>query len=223
MKISSDIQAIAKSASPLLIAIILFIGVGKFGISQISNIRSQIKSEQAENNTLSEKVSLLQSVTATAADSSTAAAVALPDSNSSLLVLSQLKNLAIMNSLLLTNIKSASGAQGVSGLSGISASFELNGTRSQIATYLQEVAKLAPIMIVTGIKLSEGGGTTQAGITLVSYWADLPKTLPATTEPIAGLNEAERNLLVEVAALNQPTFAVIPPSQAGGKPNPFSP
>lgn len=223
MKLSGDISAAVKAGIPLAVSVILFFVVGNFGISKISAIRSQIKTAQTENNTLTQKVSILETVSATSADTSGAAATALPDSNTSLAVVSQVKNLAVLNTVLLSNIKSSAETKDASGLSKVDVSFDLAGTRQQVETYLGAISGLAPVMVVNSIKMNEAGGGLLTNVVVSSFWSELPKTMPAMTEVVNDLTSDEKAVLSKVEALQPPSFSAVPPSQTGGKANPFTP
>lgn len=221
MQLPENIKHIINSSLPLVISIFLFILVGNFGISKILEIRGQINQASADQNVLSQKVTLLQSVQTTISGSSNAAAVALPDSNTTLAVLSQLKNFGIINGTVLNNIKAGSPAQDPTGLSRVDISFDISGTPDQVATYLKGLSGLAPIMVVGSIKINESTGVEKATTVVRSFWAALPKTLPTSTQSISGLSSDEQNVLSTVNKLTPPTFTAIPASAGAGKTNPF--
>lgn len=223
MKIPNEVKAIAVSGAPLVGALLLFLIVANFGISAIKNTRAQISQSQSDQNILNQKLNILNAIAPSAADLSNSAALALPSSNTSLAVFSQLKNLALVNALLLTNIKTGSEVKDNSGLSRVDVSFDISGTRDQINSFLKGVSGLAPIMIVSSIKLSENAGVNTGGIIVQSFWAPLPKSIPTTTEAITDLTPDEQAVLATVQSLTSPIIVQGQPAQPGGKSDPFAP
>lgn len=221
MKLPSDYKAIINSTIPLLGAIILFIIAGSFGISKISDIRSQISQAQSDQNSLRQNVNLLQAVTANAQTLSNAAVIALPDSNTSLAVFSQLKNLAVLNTLALTNMRAGASQSGSGGLSRVDVSFDVAGGLDQTIAFLKGIPGLAPIMVVTSLKINQSGGATLASVVVSSFWAELPKTVPAFTQAASQLTPDEEAVITGVQNLAPPIVITAPATNAG-RPNPFA-
>lgn len=220
-KIPENIKVIGSSVLPLIIILILFVIVGNFAFSKITDLRTQIGDAETVGNTLKQKVNLLSTVSGSVANYSSSAAVALPDSNTSLAVISQLKNLAILNTVLLSNIKAGSETKDPSGFSRTDVSFDVEGSRDQIVTFLKAISGIAPISLVGTVKISESGGLVRAGVGVRTFWAAIPKTLPTSNQSINDLTADERSLLSTINSLTPPSFSVAPASQGGGRPNPF--
>src|ERR1035437_1222680 len=100
------IKKITLAALPLIVSIILFILVGGFGISKINEVRLAVKSAGNDQTTLTQKLNLLQTLSQTAALGENVAVFALPDTNPTLTVLSQLNSLAGANGIVLSKIQS---------------------------------------------------------------------------------------------------------------------
>lgn len=220
-KIPENIKAIINSVIPLVAALILFLLVGNFGISKINDIRAQIDSARVDQNVLTQKLSTLQALSGTISNYTSAASTALPDANTSLAVTSQLKNLAIANTLLITNLKSGGEAKDTTGLSRVDITFDADGGKAQIISFLKSIAGIAPITTVDKIQINESGGMAKANVTVKSYWAALPATLPTTTQALNSLTPDEQAVLTQVSTLSQPTFVNITPT-SGGRSNPFA-
>lgn len=208
------------AAIPLMVVIVLFIFVGKYSVSKVVDIRSQIISAQNSETVLTQKLNVLQSVSATAESGSRAAASAVPDTNPSLIVVSQLRILAAKNGVAVSALKSAMGAVSTSGLDQATISFTVDGARPQIFGFLSDISKIAPITLVDKIKITEGVGLLRADVDVRSFWAELPKTIPSVTAPISDLTAVEKETLVKITGLIQPSFEVTS-TQGGVNPNPF--
>ena len=212
-------QAVA-AGTPLLIVIILFVIVGKFGVSQVLGLRSKIVSAQKTEKILTQKLDLLKTLSGDAVSKANAATSALPDANPSLTMISQLKAVAVANGVVMSDIKAAGGVTNSTDVNQANISFSLDGTRDQIFSFLTAVADISPITLVNSVKETETGGSVKADVSVKSFWAAFPKTIPSITEPIADFTAAEKGILAKVAGLTQPTFTEVLPS-TDINPNPF--
>ena len=219
--LSENVRRAVFAGAPLLIVIVLFLIVGKFGVPKVLELRSQVKSAQKTEEKLTQKLNLLQTLSSDVALKANIVSSALPDTNPALAVMSQLKNLALNQGVVLSEMRSSSATGGTGGLNEVAISFKLDGARPQVNSYLAEVTKIAPITTVRKITINETAGGTSADIGVVSYWADFPKTIPAVTEPITDFSPEDKKILSNVSTLIQPTFMKIPPSSGDINPSPF--
>jgi hypothetical protein len=192
--------------------IILFAVVGKFGISQVLSLRSKIESAQKSEKILTQKLALFKTFSTDAVTKANAVTSALPDSNPSIATVSQLKVLAAENGVVLSGIKAAAGLASTTGLNQANISFSLEGTRDQIFTFLTGVTTFSPITLVNNVKVTETAASVKADVSVKSFWAAFPKTIPSVTEPITDFTAAETEILANVARLTQPTFTEMLPS-----------
>lgn len=221
-KIPENIMSVIKVFLPLLAVILLFVIVGKFGFGKISNIRSQIAIAQKEQKILSQKLNVLTNVAATGEQFSNFAVSALPDSNPSLSVVSQLKILAGGDGLVISEIKSGSPASNATGVSAVNVSFNVFGSRVQIESFINKISTIAPITIVDKIKINESApGASVGNITVKSFWAPFPTQIPPVSQAIADLTSDEQQIMQDLSTLKQPVFSLVLPTQ-GGKSDPFS-
>lgn len=206
--------------APLVALILLFVIVAKFGISKVGDLRSKIAIAQKEETILSEKAKLLETVSDSLSAGTVASTGAMPESNSSLIVLSQLKILAGTRGVFISNIKAGSEVKDDTGLSRVDLTFDSRGSKDSIIAFLGDTARIAPITKLTKLKITQALGETLATVTVASFWSPLPKTIPSITESVNDLTPAERNTLVEISKLIQPIFSNIQATE-GGKEDPF--
>jgi hypothetical protein len=206
---------------PLFLVIIFFIFVGKYSVSKVTDLRSRIESAQNSEMILTQKLNVLQTISATAESGARVASLAVPATNPSLIVVSQLRKLAIANGVVLSAIKSTTGEAVTTGLNQATISFTTDGARSQVFSFISSIDKIAPISLVSKIEITEGGGVLRADIGIKTFWADIPKTIPSVTTPISDLTSAEKETLTKILGLIQPTFTEVAPIQGVGNPNPF--
>lgn len=219
--IPENVSQIIKALLPLFVVIILFLFLGRIGFTKITEIRSEIANAQSDQAVLTEKLELLRTISVTGVHDSNTATNALPDANPSLLVIYQLRNLAANDGLVLTGIRSKINQSDGSDLNSISVSFNIAGEKTKVEPFLLKVATIAPVSLLSKIKVSEAGGIVSGDVTVQSFWSALPTQLPATIEGFQELTEADKQTLSVVDSLTQPTFMELPPAESSGKPNPF--
>lgn len=206
---------------PLTISIILFFLVGVFGISKINAIRATIKSTQKDQATLTQKLNLLHTLSQTAVLGTGVVNSALPEGNSVLSVISQLKLLASANGITFSNIKSGVPTINELGLKEAVISFTLEGAKSQIISFLTNISGFSPIVVLNKIVISENSTGTDAQVTARSFWSPLPATIPFVTQAISDLTNTEKETLAKIANLTQPVFIEATQSGSAVNPNPF--
>jgi len=221
--IPENIKIIITSAAPLTIVLILFLITGSFGIGKVTDLRSQVDTASSQQNTLNQKLNILQTVSPSLSSSSNLATTALPSDNAAILTISQLKFLASTNSVTLSGTKSGAAVIDSTGLSRVDITFDVTGTRPQVITFLKSISTIAPISVVDNIKLNENSGVTRATTTVRAFWSPLPAKLPPVTTALTDLTQDEKDTLNSISALVQPVFLTLPPAGGGGKADPFAP
>jgi len=222
MNVSENDKQILKSVAPLVVVIILFFVAGKFAISQVKSLRDQISEAKKTQSVLSNKNIVLRTISQVSEAGSSAALIALPKSNPSLQVVSQLKSLASANAVVMDTVKSSAPVDTSGDLVYVTTSFNLKGPRDSILSFVKSVENLAPITYIEKIGLSEDGGSIEAVISVKTYFAPLPKTIPTITQPITDLTSTEKSLLSEITGLTQPAFTEVTFATSGAiNANPF--
>lgn len=215
---------VLSSTLPLIIVIILSLVVGNYGIGRVMNLQAQISQATQDQATLTQKLNTLQSISATVGSGSQVAATALPDKNPVLATLSQIRSLGVQNVVAVSGLKAGTEAKDPSGLSAVSINFSVTGSRSGVIAFLDSVSKIAPISLVDKIKLNESAGQTQVTVTVRTFFAAFPTTIPSVTQNLTDLTPAEKDTLTKISSLIQPQFVTVPAQTGGGgKANPFAP
>lgn len=206
--------------TPLIALIILFVIVGKFGWSKVGNLRSKIVVAQKDETVLTQKAKLLETISDTLSSGSAISTAVMPQDNSALVVLTQLKILSGTRVVFLSNVKSGAEVKDESGLSRVDITFDLRGTKESVIAFLKDTGNLAPIVKLNKIKISQALGETLATVSVMAFWSELPKTIPSVTDGISDLTPKERATLTEIGKLIQPMFTQLPAAE-GGKTDPF--
>jgi len=218
----ADLKILTKVGVPLLITIIVFFLVLKFGIAKASEVRAKVSETEQMQTILDQKLNLLQEVEGNVLSSSNNALLALPAENPSLAVISQLKKLSSENVIFLSSIKTSGEIADKNGLKRVDVSFDLEGPRAQVIDFLQRIERLAPITSVDKVKLNESGGIARGSIVVKSFWSDLPEKLPAVGERIADLTADEEQAISQISQFIKPVFIEVPPSTSAGREDPFN-
>jgi hypothetical protein len=216
-----SVQQTISAGLPLVIVIILFVLLGGFGVPKVVEIRTEISSAESSQNIMTQKLKLLQTFSSTASTVTSAADTAVPSTDSTLEVIPQIRTVAIVNGIQLSSIKTSGGQANGSGLNQSVVSFIAVGTRQQIFSFIDGLTNVAPIIVIDKISISEVAGSDVADMTVDSYWADFPKTIPSIDAPISGLTQTESDTLSKISALTQPVTTSLTPQTEGFNPSPF--
>lgn len=208
---------------PLVAVIFLTYIVWTFGYSKVSDIRRNIKKAQNDQTNLNQKLGTLRNVPDNVILGAQNATIAFPESNPSVVLLSQIRSLSQANSVTIGNIKSGSEVSDSSGLQRVDVTFDITGGRGEVIQTILDIQNLAPITVLDKVKLNETGGVARSTVSVKSFWAVLPTQLPALTEKVADLTTSETNLLEFLNGLRMPDFSTITAGEGAGKSDPFSP
>lgn len=211
-----------QSFLPLIIVVILFFIVGTFAVSKITNVRDQITLSEKQKTVLNQKIKILQNIKNTINEGSSASIDALPESNTSVVALSQIRSLANENNVVVSSLKSTAQSSAESSISTSDMSFDVNGEISQILNFLKSIDNFAPIARLTKVKFSGNQGLLSANVSIQIYWSPLPKIIPQITDATNDLTNDEITILEKIKLLVSPRFSSVPASDTEGKPDPFS-
>ncbi len=203
------------------LAAILLIVVYQIGISRINSQKAKLQKAERNENILNQKQQVLQSIESEVLAYADAVSVAMPDKNSSLTVISQLKSIAEENGVSLNNVEVTNPSKDKNGLSKTILSLEVEGVLVQVLSFLSEMGNFAPLSTIDKADLTQAGGVIRATVDLAVYWAPLPTKLPAISEAVNELSADESALIIEFSNLKQPTFTEVLPDLPSERVDPF--
>ncbi len=216
-----DIKMLLPTVGLLLGLVLAFIIVGRVGLSQISSQSQKINAAKRDENALTQKETILKDVEANILPTADTSLLAVPDVNPALMAIAQVKELAFMQGLFVTNLRAGS-PNGESGLGNVRVSLDTEGPPDQILGFVKSIKTVAPIIGVERLTLTGEGNLTVANISLVSYWAPLPVKISSLTEPLSGLTSEEQTLLDLLGSLTGPSFFETQPEEPAGRQDPFN-
>lgn len=205
-----------------LLALLFFLGllVSKFALSQIPAQKVKLTAQLTKERTLAAKAELLRTVEADALTQASAVTTALPAQNSSFVAIAQIRKEAAANSIIVTNLRV--GAETKEGsVSSADLTFDAEGALPPLITFVQNLANVAPIVVIDRVQINQAAGASRATVKAKVFWAELPKTLPAVSEPVKALSPAETEILKKVVGLTQPDFVFVEPEAPRENTNPF--
>lgn len=215
-----------KLALPYFLAFLGMIIVGffayKISVSEIISQNQKVKSAQSELNVLESKEATLQSIQENILTSADSSLAAVPEANSALVALTQIKDLAAREGLAISNLLISSGSTGESEIKTAQISFDLDGSLISIINFGLALKEMAPLMTLEKIITQGGQSGSTADVVITTYWSELPKNIGSLMEPLGDLNEEEQTLLQKFMTLQKPSFTVLQPEAPSVRADPFN-
>jgi hypothetical protein len=184
-------------------------------------LREELVKAGKDENILKSKLDVLSESQASVATDANYAVSFLPGEDPALLVLYQLRASAATSGLLLSNFEVGFGTEEAGGLQTTSVSFDIEGPLQQILDFVNLVKSIAPNIWIEKTELNFSGETLQATIDTKSYWSPFPAKMPALTEPITSLDDAEKEIFSKISSYSQPSFVSLTPGAPRENLNPF--
>lgn len=216
-----------KELKPLLIpvgSILVVLVLFYFGITQsldrIKDKRRELAAARRDETTLEQKQEVLSDLSGEITNFVNVSSAAVPEKNTSLIMISQIKSLAAQRLLFLSDI-SIGGSAGDGALSKSSISFDVEGDFTQVTSFIRDIANSAPLSRIDSVEIRQGGDVVSATISLSAYGAAFPEKLPPINEPLSDLTDKEREVLGILTELQAPPFSEVTPQESIQKENPF--
>lgn len=220
--LSPQMRALLIPIVSFAILIVLIIVITRVGITKIIAQRSSLGSLQKEENSLKEKQLLLSQVDPSVLSSTNGILSALPEKNPILSVISQLKTLAGENALSLSSLKASTPSVKDGEIGKIDINFDVEGGMQSVLDFAKSITQVSPIMTIQKTTISQSAGAARASMAVRAYWASLPNTLPALTEPVSLIQTEERSLFAQVLELRSPTLLEVAPESEQKRDDPFN-
>ena len=220
LKISQKAKIYLRALGLLGFLAVLGMGVARIARSQIPSQKNKLAVQLKKEQALSQKSELLRALETDVANQADLTSFALPPQNSSFIALSQLKKLAQNDLVIITNLRI--GAEAKDGnISSSDISFDAEGPLPSVLTLLENIGKIAPIAQVDKVQINQAGVSARATVRIKVYWAALPTSLPAISEPLGDLTSEEKEVLLKVLGLTPPEFVLLAPEEPRQNTNPF--
>lgn len=218
-----DIKVLMVPTAALVVLIGLCFVLMKFGLAKFMTQQQNLADTQKQITTLSQKDEILRQISATVSGSANAFSLAIPDSNPTEMVISQVKALSAANSVAIVNISSRPDAKGLEGISQVNINVSISGSVPSILSFLNSLATVSPLVVIKNADLAEDKLLDHtADITLSSYWSAFPTTIPAAADATGQLTPNEEEMITRISGLTPPSFTQLTPqSPSDQRSNPF--
>ncbi|MBN1168783.1 hypothetical protein JXA63_02735 [Candidatus Woesebacteria bacterium] len=219
-KIDPNIRVILKPLMFIVIAFGFLIFTINTGFSQINKQMTKLQNINDKEDMLNTKLNILRNIQEGLLEYSNASLIAVPDKNPAVWSVSSLRQSIYENDLTLTKVQARANASNKN-LFNVTIELELKGSLRDLVVFADSLDKQAPIVKKRSMEISREGGKYTADIELSTYWAELPKKIPAINEPITSLSVKELEILVDIKNLLRPDFDVLEPQQDSLRESPF--
>lgn len=203
-----------------VLAVLLFVSY-KILFPRIQNEKSDLAKNKQDEQVLTKKQQVLSSFSSEASSYVGSSVVAVPEKNSALIMISQIKKIVQVRLLAMNNLQIGSLVPEKNGLYKVQLQFDLDGDLLQSTAFIKDVENVAPIANINKIKVSQTSGTSRMTVSINVYSAPYPKTLPAITEAESDFTDKEKATLAKLTNLVQPAFSEVTPNSPQQRPNPF--
>lgn len=220
---SPNIKTLTKPILGILIIFILLVLLFKFGFSKIRMLIGEYKTANEVETMLASKLSQLASDNQTSLENANKLVIALPEKNSAMVMISQMKRLAFEKNLTLGKLE-ISGLRNTESLNSVQLTAEVSALDlANLLDYFRNLLNLAPVSSVFEVKISSENGSKLGGsVELSVYWSDFPLTIPAVREPVTSLSDSELSVLQSISNLREPEYQVLEPLTQPDRVEPFN-
>lgn len=219
---TQDLKYLGKPLAMLSAVILVFVLTLTVGLRQIKTVDKKLKDANKLKVTLTQNINTLRTVDSEIGTNQNFLEVALPTDNPSLYFISQIRGLAIENSLFLSNIRTSVTVADSKGLSRSNVSFDVEGPSGSITEFINDIGKVLPIGLITKVETSVSGDLVRSSIGVSVFSSKDPDKVPALTTPVSALTAEERQQLIELVGLRLPIFIKPEPSQPQARSDPFN-
>ncbi len=220
IKLSTNVSVILFPLLMIVVLAILIYTTYTFGYNKIVEQRQLLENEKRIENILAEKDTELKRMQQFVEQHAVSSILGVPSEPPVVQVISQLRRLAINNTLFLTDVDVKSG-EIESEVSDITIDVEFEGNVTDSFNFFESIRRAAPLMILKEAEFDNNNQSGRAQIELSSVYAKLPETLPDITTPINKINQEETGILTRISELEVPDFTDLDPTGDSNRPNPF--
>lgn len=215
------LKAFAVPAGLFVASLLLYIVGGKLLFGQITATQEKVKKLDEETAVLETKTTVLTNFASVSSNYTGVVSAALPERNSGLVFVTQLKRLAGTGSLVISDIKIGPPTTEAS-LSKAQLSFNVEGNLKEVLSFLGSIVDVSPVSRIEKVRINQTGTVARAAVTLSVFWADFPQKLPDITEPIKELTNDDQVTINQLSQRSQPLLLRFTPTESSPRSDPFS-
>lgn len=217
-----DLKPFAVPTLTIFVLIILSFFTYRYVSGRIVQQRVNLSTARKNEEILTEKLRILSDLSVLSTDENiTALNAALPNTNSALMMLSQIKNIVSTYGISLSSLNISQPVEEKTGTSRIEMNFDIEGGQDQIFSFINSLYLASPVKKLRKFELISVGGVVRGEITMSVFYAPFPTKIPPVSEPVKDFTLAELETLTLVSSFSQPDFVELEPQLGIGRPDPF--
>lgn len=221
-QVPSKYKAFVLPLAVFLVIVLLSVTFAQSMVSSLLSTLTRIDEAKQEKAVLETKLEKLRAVDVTALSQQAQVSLsAIPSSNSSLSALSTIRTQAFEKNVRIIGLKVEEREASAKGAREVGYKFELEGSLQDILGLLDSLQKTAPLTKLTRARILSTGTGMNASLDLLSFWAQLPGSLPPANVAIENLSGSEQQLIKQIEALAVRPNQNVEPATPAGKENPF--
>jgi len=223
-KVSLNAKTVLFPAVLIGIVGILITVVFKEGYSRTKILFNELSVINKNTSVLEDRLELLTKLTEKL-ESADVTVVTLPEKNSVLWVLYQLRDASVKNNTIVSEIETREVVKGENGITALSFEVKLlTESLPQIFSLFKAFQSSAPISAVEEMTITQSpaNGLLTVDTKINSYWAEFPTELVPLTEPITDLTTGELATLERVMGLSMPNVNILTAEPPVRRENPFN-
>jgi hypothetical protein len=222
----SNIKNFLLPVGVIVAILVLGVVVANFLLSKVSSTLAFTHEQETQNQVLKDRLSTLQELSEGIRTSVNIAALAIPDQNPSVLIVSQLKSIAGTYDIVLSNLTiNALGLEGTDGqVVTYDVAFEAAAPDYEsVSLFIDNLSKVTPLVNLSSLEITTATGAVSAEVKLIGFSSPFPSALPALDAPISGLTPEETDVLNTVGSFVHPNVIdQVAPQEFTPREDPFS-
>ena len=219
--IKPNLRVLVLPSMLLIILVTLTAIVFKNGITRISAQLNNLQDSKKTENILQEKVDVLRRIQGAVLNQADITALAIPEKNPGVLMLSQINQKAESLGLTVVDRKTGSLPKPIADMSSMKLIFALEGELPTMVDLAKDIKELAPLSTINVVRINKERGILSMKVDMEVYWGDFPTLLPPLTEPIKTLSQNEEMMVNNLGKLEKPAFIELEASAPQPRENPF--
>ncbi len=214
-------NVLLKPVAILFATVLLLVATIYLGSAKITKLISTYNESSKLEASLNKKFNILRDLNTTVPDDTNFLNMAVPYKNSVLLGMNQIKSQSLIDGITISNIKTSTLIPMEKNIFKSSISFEAEGEKNSIYSFLDAFSKTLPIFKIEKIKFSNTELSTKVDVTLNVFSSEAPKSIPSLVSDINVLTDEEIILIEEMSKYELPERFASTPADIESKPNPF--
>ena len=201
--------------------VLLLVFGGKFLIGKVGELRDEENLTLSEESRLNEKLNTLKDFSVDGGNYAAQTLLALPAENSALSAISQIRFKSQSASVIANEMTIGKGPTNESNVTEVNVNFKIVGDFHSMLQFVNLLTTTAPVGGVDIIRISSSSDTSTGDLVYKTYYAPLPDTIPARTDPINKLSDEDNQLLQKISQLEAPTVINLSAQGTSARTNPF--